>query len=167
MAGRPKKKNPNMKETMNELLIKTVKLYSIPYDDRKGIRKPELPSVRSVAEEMNTSIWRVRKLLITAGYYSTNISREVQRRYSEGQSIEEIIQRMGIKKASVYSYLPYKDVAYNLDQTTVNADRHKLFRQRKKAVQMLKKILILLMWKDICGRLSLYLPVIPSRPQKG
>ena len=46
---------------------------------------------------------------------------------------------MGIKKASVYSYLPYKDLAYNLDQTTVNADRHKLFRQRKKAVQKLLK----------------------------
>lgn len=137
MAGRPKKKNPNTKDSMNELLVRAVKLYALPYDDRKGNRKPELPSVRSVAEEMNTSIWRVRKLLITAGYYSTEISREVQRRNDEGQIIDEIIQGMGIKKASVYSYLPYKDIAYNLDQTTVNADRHKLFRQRKKAVKNL------------------------------
>ena len=139
MSGRPKKKNPKTKESMNALLIKAVKLYAVPFDDRKGERRPELPSVRSVAEEMKTSIWRIRKLLITAGYYSTETSREVQRRSAEGQTIEEIIQTMGIKKASVYSYLPYKDLAYNLDQTTVNADRHKLFRQRKKAVQKLLK----------------------------
>ena len=139
MAGRPKKKNPNTKESMETLIIKAVKLYEIPYDDRKGERKPELPSIRSVAEEMKTSIWRVRKLLITADYYSTETSREVQRRSAEGQTIEEIIQAMRIKKASVYSYLPYKNIAYNLDQTTVNADRHKLFRQRKKAIRKLLK----------------------------
>ena len=43
MAGRPKKKNPNTKESMETLIIKAVKLYEIPYDDRKGERKPELP----------------------------------------------------------------------------------------------------------------------------
>ena len=58
---------------------------------------------------------------------------------AEGHSIEQIIERTNIKRASVYSYIPYKDFAYNLDQTTVNADRQKMFRMRKKAVQSLKK----------------------------
>lgn len=35
MAGRPKKKNPNTKDSMNELLVRAVKLYALPYDDRK------------------------------------------------------------------------------------------------------------------------------------
>ena len=138
MAGRPKKKQPKTKESMEKLMAKAVKLYEVPYDDRKGQRSPDLPSVRSVAEEMNTSIWRVRKLLISARFYSTSISREVQLRVADKQSVQEIIDAMGIKKASVYSYIPYKDLAYNLDETTVNADRHKLFRKRKKAISALQ-----------------------------
>lgn len=37
-------------------------------------------------------------------------------------------------RASVYSYIPYKGLAFNLDETTVNADRHRLFRSRARAV---------------------------------
>ena len=139
MAGRHKKKTPNVKQSMNQLVETATRLYREPYDDRSGKRSTLLPSVRQVADEMGSSIWRVRKLLITAGYYSTMQSREIQRMIAEGHSIEQIIERTNIKRASVYSYIPYKDFAYNLDQTTVNADRQKMFRMRKKAVQSLKK----------------------------
>lgn len=139
MAGRHKKKTPNVKQSMNQLVETATRLYREPYDDRSGKRSTLLPSVRQVADEMGSSIWRVRKLLITAGYYSTMQSREIQRMIAEGHSIEQIIERTNIKRASVYSYIPYKDFAYNLDQTTVNADRQKLFRLRKKAVQALEK----------------------------
>ena len=139
MAGRRKKKNPDVKKSMKQLIENATNLYREPYDDRRGRRSTSLPSIRQVADEMGSSIWRVRKLLITAGYYSTMQSRETQRMFEEGQSIEQIIERTNIKRASVYSYIPYKDFAYNLDQTTVNADRQKLFRLRKKAVQALEK----------------------------
>lgn len=137
MAGRPKKKAPDTKKSTEELVRMAALLFQYPYDDRKGKRKNTFPSIRSVAEEMNTTILRTRKLLITAGYYTTEQSREVQLRFSRGQSIEQIMEAMNIKKASVYSYLPYQGIAYNLDETTVNADRHRLFRRRKKAVQEL------------------------------
>ena len=139
MAGRHKKKNPNVKQSMNQVIETAIRLYREPYDDRSGKRSTALPSIRQVADEMGSSIWRVRKLLITAGYYSTIQSREIQLMLEEGQSIEQIIERTNIKRASVYSYIPYKGFAYNLDQTTVNADRQKLFRMRKKAVQALEK----------------------------
>lgn len=139
MAGRHKKKDPDMKQSMEQLINTVVNLYREPYDDRNDSRSSELPSIRQVAEVMGTSIWRVRKLLITAGYYSTAQSREVQKMIADGQCIEQIIEKTNIKRASVYSYIPYKDFAYNLDQTTVNADRQKMFRQRKKAVQALEK----------------------------
>ena len=139
MAGGHKKKTPNVKQSMNQLIETATRLYREPYNDRSGKRSTLLPSVRQVADEMGSSIWKVRKLLITAGYYSTMQSREIQRMIAEGQSIEQIIERTNIKRASVYSYIPYKDFAYNLDQTTVNADRQKMFRMRKKAVQSLKK----------------------------
>lgn len=135
MSGRPKKKSPDTKKSTEELVKVAARLFKSPYDDRKEKRKDDLPSIRSVAEEMNTSILRVRKLLITAGYFSTEQSRDVQQRFAEGQTIEQIMEAMRIKKASVYSYLPYQGIAYNLDETTVNADRHRLFRRRKKAVQ--------------------------------
>lgn len=139
MTGRPKKKTPDTKKSTEELVSLAAWLFEIPFDDRKGKRKENLPSIRNVADEMNTTILRVRKLLITAGYYSTEQSREAQRLFTKGQTIEQIMEEMHIKKASVYSYLPYQGIAYNLDETTVNADRHRLFRRRKKAVQELEK----------------------------
>lgn len=138
MSGRPRKKSSNTERSMEELLAMVVELYSVPYDDRKGNRPEGLNSIRSVADTMGTSIWRIRKLLITAGYYSTSISREIQRRAVSGQTVEEIIAATGLKKASVYSYLPYKNLAYNLPETSVGADRQKLYRKRKKAIKELE-----------------------------
>ncbi len=139
MAGRTKKKSPDTKKSTEELVRMAAQLFQYPYDDRKGERKYLFPSIRSVAGELNTTILRTRKLLITAGYYTTEQSREVQRLFAKGLTIEQIMEAMHIKKASVYSYLPYQGIAYNLDETTVNADRHRLFRRRKKAVQELEK----------------------------
>ena len=47
------------------------------------------------------------------------------------------MKEAGLSQASVYSYIPYVGLAYNLTETTVNADRHRLFRQRVKACQEL------------------------------
>lgn len=135
--ARPKKKNSNPKLSMEQLLTKAVSLFQEPYDDRDE-RDTSLPSLRSVADELNTTILRTRKLLITAEYYSTDMSRTVQELTDEGLSVAEIMEATGLKKASINSYLPYKNLAFNLDQTTVNADRHKLFRRRVKAVNELR-----------------------------
>lgn len=135
--ARPKKKNSNPVLSMEELLSKTVSLFQEPYDDRDE-RNADLPSLRSVADELNTTILRTRKLLITAEYFSTSTSRLVQDLSASGLSVEAIMDKTGLGRASVNSYLPYKNLAFNLDQTTVNADRHKLFRRRVKAVDELK-----------------------------
>jgi len=136
--GRPKKKNSNPEYAMLELMKRAMTLYQEPFDDRVD-RKSTLPSVRFVSEQMNTSLLRTRKLLISAGYYSTSISRRVSSLFGSGKSIEEIMKETGLGRASVYSYIPYFGLAFNLDETTVNADRHKLFRRRKKAVLELNK----------------------------
>lgn len=135
--SRPKKKNSNPKQSMEQLLNRAVFLFEEPYDDRDE-RDASLPSLRSVADELGTTTLRVRKLLITAEYFSTGMSRTVQNMTAEGTSAAEIMEATGLKKASINSYLPYKGLAFNLDQTTVNADRHKLFRRRLKAVKELQ-----------------------------
>ena len=138
MRGRPKKKESNPEQSMEQLLNKAVELYAVPYDDRDE-RDSALPSLNFVASEMETTILRVRKLLISADYYSTVLSRTVQDMVRRGMSVEDVMAATGLGKASVYSYIPYKGLAFNLDQTTVNADRHKLFRVRLKACDELKE----------------------------
>ena len=63
--ARPKKKNSDPKMSMEQLLNRAVTLFQEPYDDRDE-RDVDLPSLRTVAEELNTTILRTRKLLITA-----------------------------------------------------------------------------------------------------
>ena len=121
---------------MEQLLNKAVDLFQEPYDDRDE-RESSLPSLRAVADQMNTTILRVRKLLITAEYFSTGTSRMVQEMAAEGRTIAEIMDVTELSRASINSYLPYKNLAFNLDQTTVNADRHRVFRRRVKAVEEL------------------------------
>ena len=75
---------------MEQLLNKAVDLFQEPYDDRAE-RESSLPSLRAVADQMNTTILRVRKLLITAEYFSTETSRTVQTLVAEGKSVEEIM----------------------------------------------------------------------------
>ena len=135
--ARPKKKNTNPALSMEQLLSQAIELFQEPYDDRDE-RDAFLPSLRSVADQLNTTILRVRKLLITAEYFSTKTSRTVQALVAEGKSVEEIMAVTGLGRASVNSYLPYKNLAFLLDQTTVNADRHRVFRRRVKAVNELQ-----------------------------
>lgn len=135
--ARSKKKNTNPALSMEALLTRAVEAYVEPYDDRDA-REIDLPSLRSVADELNTTILRTRKLLITAKYYSTETSRLVQSLTNEGVGTEEIMEKTRLSRASINSYLPYKDLAFNLDQTTVNADRHRVFRRRVKAVDELR-----------------------------
>ena len=124
-----KKKITDPKGSMEELITRAVEAAKAPFTPD---RKAELPSLRSVAEELGTTVIRTRKLLITADYFTSPTASTVQRMKSEGKSIEEIGATLRLKPAAVYGYLPYENLAYNLPQTTSNADRHKRYRATKK-----------------------------------
>lgn len=62
--AKPKKKISDPALSMEQLLNKAVDLFQEPYDDRDE-RESSLPSLQAVADQMNTTILRVRKLLIT------------------------------------------------------------------------------------------------------
>lgn len=136
--SRTKKKISDPERSMEQLMNRAVSLFVEPYDDRYG-REKNLPSLRLVAEELGTTILRTRKLLITAEFYSTEMSRAVREMAEAGRTEQDIMEATGLKKASVNSYLPYKHMAFNLDETTVNADRHRVFRKRVKAVEELQR----------------------------
>lgn len=95
-------------------------------------RDAYLPSLRSVAADLGTTVIRARKLLITTGYFESPTASTVQKMNGAGKSIEEIGEKLKLKPSAVYGYLPYEVRPYNLDQTTANADRHKRYRATRK-----------------------------------
>ena len=152
--ARPKKKPGYDREAeIADLITTAAALFDVPYDDR--IDRPEdAPSIVSVAEEMETTILRVRKLLITAGMFSTTISRQVQELESQGRTIPEIMRITKLGKASVYSYLPYKKGAYNLPDPTLYSEQGARYRARKKACEELRSAIgaenqSMALWKTV------------------
>lgn len=126
----------NPLESMEQLVARAAELFKEPYDDRDG-RNENLPSVRYVAEKMDTTVLRARKLLITAGYYSTETSRKIRELHDQGVPVSGIMEATGLGQASVYSYLPYLGLARNLEETTASADQLRTYRQRKNATENL------------------------------
>ena len=105
-----------------------------PFDDRTE-RDPDLPSMNEVAREMNVTIIKLKRLLITGGYYSSATSRDVQRLVKAGKGIEEICETLNIRPSSFYANIPYSKGAYNLKEPSLCADQNARSRRRKKAVE--------------------------------
>ena len=105
----------------------------------KGETSPPAVSLRQVANEFDITLMKARKLLITAGVYHTEISDKVNVLKAEGKSIEQIMELTGLKRSSVHSYLPYTKSIYNLKELSLYAERCRLYRARKKAVEDLSK----------------------------
>ena len=111
------------------------------FNSKDNVKK----EVSYVAEMLEISALKARKLLITAGeragdpgtYYTTPISDEVQKLYDSGVSIDNIADKLELSHASVIGYLPYTKTVYSMKQLSVDAERIKRFRERQKAVGML------------------------------
>lgn len=146
--GRPRKKpDYDLEQNINDLLETAVALFEVPYDDRVD-RPEEAPSISHVADEMDTSRMRVRKLLITAGYYSTATSRRVQELNSQGKTIAEISKILDLGRSAVHNMLPYKKGIYKLADPTLNAEQCQQFQARKKACDNLQEHIT----EDCCDR---------------
>ena len=104
-------------------------------------------SLRSIADALTLNPIKVRKLLITAGVYESDVAEKVQdtfEEYRETQNYKEAIlstaNALQLSKASVTSYLPYKKGVYfpeNSDAANIStgAERQRHYR----AVTALKK----------------------------
>lgn len=89
-------------------------------------------SLRQVAKEFNITVFKARKILITANHYSIEQSRTVNKLYNNGYSVEEIMGSTGLSRSSVQSYLPYKKSIYKLENKSVGADRMERWRQKQR-----------------------------------
>ena len=124
--GRKKlKPDYNPEKIMKELIDITKELY-----DKEN-------SYRQIARELELSVSKVIKLLITGGVYYSNICRKINKLYASGKTIPEIQKSLNISRASVQAYLPYKKCVYNAKELSLNAERIRRYRQRKNVKKIL------------------------------
>ncbi len=95
-------------------------------------------TLRQISDEIELATIKVRKLLITAGVYRSDIADEVNALFRAGVPVKQIQVKMELSAASVNSYLPYTKVVYKAEECSVLADRIRLCRARKSAVEKLK-----------------------------
>ena len=101
-------------------------------------------SLQSIADVLNLNPIKVRKLLITAGVYESDVAKMVQRtfyNYKETQSYKDAIlstaSSLKLSKASVTSYLPYEKGVYfpreaPVEKISVGAERQRRYRAVRK-----------------------------------
>ena len=128
-----KQKHPEHNQCAQELMSKLL-------DEVVGLwTSEEKPELKAIAEEIELSPAKLRKLLITAGerdhasYFSSPTADAVLRMIKEGRSVKEIQESLGLSYTSVQGYLPHKSV-YGLDTMSAECERIRLYRRRKKAV---------------------------------
>ena len=101
-------------------------------------------SLQAIADKLELNPIKVRKLLITAGVYESEVAEKVQdtfSNYRETQSYKEAILStanvLKLSKASVTSYLPYEKGVYfsstaDKKKISVGAERQRRYRAVKK-----------------------------------
>lgn len=101
-------------------------------------------SLQTIADTLSLNPIKVRKLLITADVYESEIADAVNASFEEKQgmsykeALEAVAAELNLSKASVTSYLPYKKGVYfrencEREQISVVAEGLRRMRQRKKA----------------------------------
>ena len=101
-------------------------------------------SLQAIADELGLNPIKVRKLLITAGVYESEVAEKVQdtfEEYRETQNYKEAIlstaNTLQLSKASVTSYLPYQKGVYypstaDKEKISVGAERQRRYRAVRK-----------------------------------
>lgn len=138
MSRQQKKPDYDSEKIMREYMEALADAFGTPYDDRECQGKDHV-SLNEVAAEFDITAMKARKLLITAGVYSTELSRKIQSLHESGKKIPEIERIVGLSRASVHSYLPYSKGSYNMQELSTNAERTKLYRERKAILKKLQQ----------------------------
>ncbi|MCC8138458.1 MAG: hypothetical protein LIO76_10495 [Clostridiales bacterium] len=97
----------------------------------------EKKTLRQIAIDLDMNPIKVRKLLITAGVYQSDIADKVKELRAAGKKENEIMEMLNLSRASVNSYLPYKKAPYKAQELSANAERLRKYRERKSACERL------------------------------
>ena len=100
-------------------------------------------SLQAIGDELGLNPIKVRKLLITAGVYESEVAEKVKNTFEEYRetqdyktSILSTANTLKLSKASVTSYLPYKKGVYfpstEKEKISVGAERQRRYRAMKR-----------------------------------
>ena len=101
-------------------------------------------SLQAIGDELGLNPIKVRKLLITAGVYESEVAEKVQDTFEEYRETQDYITSilstandLQLSKASVTSYLPYKKGVYfpstaEKEKISVGAERQRRYRAMKR-----------------------------------
>ena len=128
--ARPRKKPDYDPEQVVKEFLDAVEDAFGSYDDRNP-GGSAFPGLNAVAAAFGMTALKARKLLITAGVYSTEMSRRVAKLRAEGYDLNQMMEATGLGRASVHSYLPYTKIPYKMAELSANAERIRLYRERK------------------------------------
>ena len=109
------------------------------------------PSLQTIANELDLNPIKVRKLLITAGVYKSEVADQVNRVFNQHrasglshiETIAATMKELNLSKSSVTSYLPYEKGVYFPAETdssniSVGAERIRRMRKREKILEELR-----------------------------
>ena len=101
-------------------------------------------SLQAIADELGLNPIKVRKLLITAGVYASDVAEKVQETFDDFRKKQDhkaavlsTANTLGLSRSSVTSYLPYKKGVYfpgtaPADKISVGAERQRRYRAMKR-----------------------------------
>ena len=138
---KPSKPNYNPSAILQNQVDTAVALYSTV----------DHPSLQNIADELDLNPIKVRKLLITAGVYKSDVADQVNRVFNKHrasgllhtEAIAATMRELNLSKASVTSYLPYEKGVYFPAETdsnnlSVGAERIRRMRKREKILEELR-----------------------------
>lgn len=145
--GRPRKKpDYDAEQQMEDLLAAVADAYLNPeellFADKNGHTQLKL-----LAEQFQMTPLKIRKLLITAEVYQSSepakaeLPQKIAQMKADGMALEAIMKELNLSRASIHSYLPYSKGAYKTKTVSCNADRVRIYRERKEAVAKLQEVL--------------------------
>ena len=113
--------------------------------------KEEHPSLQTIADELDLNPIKVRKLLITAGVYKSEIADQVNHVFTSHraagmkytEAIAATMRELNLSKASVTSYLPYEKGVYFPAETdsnnlSIGSERIRRMRKRNKIIERVR-----------------------------
>lgn len=87
--------------------------------------------IKRIAHRLSLSEGKVKKILITAGLYSSPLTRDIAERTKAGQTVEQIAVALGVSKNVILGNMPYTKGMYNAEYPTINAIRIRKCKLRK------------------------------------
>lgn len=91
-------------------------------------------SLRKTSAECGVSIQIARRILASAGIYTSDLTETINRMHSGGKSVEEIARHLGIRPKSVLAHLPYTRTSYVVGEKSKNARNLAKWRAKKQSV---------------------------------